>query len=199
MDGKAAKAQAYIFPDTLQSCRRADIKRRGLMKRGCVYVLSVGVVLSALSGGCGRDRGAKDSGCSVHEWQWEVLGSPACMESYEVQEICGLCGALGEKVAAGTKGHVWEDRVVSNGNCVDPKVISHVCSICKAADPHTVNYENRARQLHDYEAYSGSFVDKEYNAVIFYECDRCMRCGKEENRQQTGCEPLGKNSVGGWD
>lgn len=163
------------------------------MKREIVCVLSVMILML---GGCGQEKGDGKNECGVHQWQWEPLAAPTCTDVYEMQEVCALCGCRGDRVTVGPDEHTWEDTVITNGNCIDPKVISHVCSVCGAERPNTVNYENRARQLHDCQPYSGSYVDMEYNAVIFYECDKCVRCGWEENRQQTGCEPVIPETAG---
>lgn len=165
------------------------------MKKGIRIICALAAVTFML-GGCGKEKGGGGKECGVHDWQWKSLSGPTCQEPYEVQEICARCECLGEKVTVGPDEHTWEDTVVSNGNCIDPKVISHVCSVCGAEQPNTVNYENRARMLHDFQSYSGSRVDREYNAVIYYQCDKCTRCGAEENRQQTGCEPIIPETAG---
>ncbi len=130
--------------------------------------------------------------CQVHEWEWRPLTSPTCSSVYEVQEVCAQCGAEGEMLTVGPDDHDWEDKVESNGNCVDPKVITHSCKVCGAKQPDTVSYESRARALHDYQPYSGSCVEPEYGAVVFYRCEKCSRCGNEVNKEQTGFELLGQ-------
>lgn len=126
--------------------------------------------------------------CQAHEWEWHPLTPPTCESAYEVQEVCARCGAEGDVLTVGPDNHDWEDRVVTNGNCVDPKVIAHSCRGCGTKQPDTVSYESRARSLHDYRPYSGSCVEPEYGAVVFYRCDRCSRCGDEINKEQTGFE-----------
>lgn len=101
-----------------------------------------------------------------------------------------LLGLFGEAQDLDFHDHVWEELVLTEGNCMDPKVVSHVCRECGAKKSNTVDYVGRARLMHDYQPYSGSCVEPEYNVVIFYSCDQCSRCGEERNRQQTGFEPL---------
>lgn len=118
-----------------------------------------------------------------------ILGMGGCGSKVcEEQQACVRSGPSGE--GSVSEEHVWEDIVVTEGNCMDPKVISHVCRECGAKKGNTVDYEGRARALHDYEPYSGSCVEPEYNVVVFYQCDRCSRCGKEKDRQQIGFEPI---------
>lgn len=141
-------------------------------------------------GSCGQEKDDISGLCEAHEWEWRSIQQPTCADTYEAQEICIRCGFAGDILTLGPDAHIWEDTVVTNGNCTDPKVVSHICKECGARKQDTVNYENRARALHDYQPYSGSCVEPEYNAVVFYRCDKCSRCGEEINRQQTGFEPI---------
>lgn len=141
-------------------------------------------------GGCGKGKTGISEECANHDWQWHPVTVHGCTEIYQVQEICAQCGFLGDELSVGPEGHIWTDMVKGQGNCTDPKIIAHVCSVCGAEGEDTVNYEERARELHEYQSCQDSYVDMEYNALIVYECDRCARCGKEINRQQTDCRPI---------
>ena len=130
-----------------------------------------------------------------------ILGMGGCgkerirTELNRAQETLILFGFFGDIQDVAFHDHVWEDLVLTEGNCMDPKVVSHVCRECGAKKSNTVDYGERARFSHDYQPYSGSCVELEYNLVIFYRCDQCSRCGEEKNRQQTGFEPLASKEV----
>lgn len=156
-------------------------------------MMVVGLLLGL--GGCGKEGRGMSEECPSHDWQWHPVTAPDCADVYQVQEVCALCGLAGDELIMGPDGHTWVDAVKDGGNCTDPKVVAHVCSVCGTEGDDTVSYEDRARELHEYQPCEDSYVDMEYNALIFYECDRCARCGKEINRQQTGCRPIDPEEV----
>lgn len=181
---------------SLGGCRQADTSGKSDMSMVDISMEEGMSMKGSMSAGEGISMEGSMSGfCRVHEWEWHPLTSPTCASVYEVQEVCAQCGAEGDLLTVGPDEHDWEDRVVTNGNCVDPKVITYSCRVCGTKQPDTVSYENRARALHDYQPYSGSCVEPEYGAVVFYSCDKCSRCGNETNKKQTGFELIAQEET----